>query len=65
MEIIKEYWLAGKIDETLRGIRQYLERKDGSNIADTDALLLFAHIYYQLGNLRQAAELLNSGMRCY
>ncbi|CAB4008122.1 Hypothetical predicted protein, partial [Paramuricea clavata] len=58
MEVVKKYWLAGNIDDTLKEIRQILERQDGS-IPDTDALLLFSYIFYQLGNMKHSAELLS------
>ena len=61
MEVVKKYWLAGNIDDTLKEIHQILERQDGS-IPDTDALLLFAYIFYQLGNMKHAVELLSRGM---
>ena len=62
METVKEYWLAGKTDETLKEIRQILQQRDGPNIPNTDTLLLFSNIYYKLGSLQQAIKLLNEGM---
>ena len=63
MEVVKNYWLAGNIDQTLNEIRKVLDTKDGA-IPDTDTLLLFVCIFYQLGHLKRAVELLNRGMNC-
>ena len=64
MEVVKKYWLTGNIEQTLNEIRELLDSKDGT-IPDPDTLLLFACIFYQLGHLKRAVELLNRGMISY
>ena len=62
METVKEHWLAADTDATLREIAQILRQEDDSKIPDTDSLLLFANIYFQLGILSQAFKLIRNGM---
>ena len=58
MEAVKKYWLEGNISETLSEIGRFLHANDGST-PDPEALLWFAYIFYQLGSMKRAAELLN------
>ncbi|XP_028414166.1 uncharacterized protein LOC114537225 [Dendronephthya gigantea] len=59
MEFVKKYWLAGDTDSTLKEIRQILAKNKASiSSIKNDDLLLVSSVYYQLGYLHQAAELL-------